>query len=59
MMVAWRPAVEGGAKTPDSSVELFPIAEMLDETARLLDGTSPVTQARLRRMKAAQGVLGL
>lgn len=59
VMVAWRPAVAGGSETPDSSVRMFPIAEMLEETAHLLDGTSPVTQARLRRMKAAQGVLGL
>ena len=59
VMVAWRPAVDGGAETSDSSVRLFPLAEMLEETARLLDGTSPVTVARLRRMKAAQGVLGL
>lgn len=59
VMVAWRPAVDGGAETSDSSVRLFLLAEMLEETAGLLDGTSPVTQARLRRMKAAQGVLGL
>jgi 6-phosphofructokinase 1 len=59
VMVAWRPAGEGGGETPDSSVRLFSLAEMLEETAGLLDGTSPVTVARLRRMKAAQGVLGL
>ncbi len=59
VMVAWRPAVDGGTATPDSSVRLFSLAEVLAETARLLDGTSPVTQARLERMKAAQGVLGL
>jgi len=59
VMVAWRPAVVGGAETSDSSVRLFPIAEMLEETAALLDGTSSVTRARLQRMKAAQGVLGL
>jgi 6-phosphofructokinase 1 len=59
VMVAWRPAVEGGVETADSSVRLFLLSEMLEETARLLDGTSPVTMARLRRMKAAQGVLGL
>jgi 6-phosphofructokinase 1 len=59
VMVAWRPAIEGGTETADASVQLFPIAEMLAETSRLLDGTSLVTQARLRRMRAAQGVLGL
>lgn len=57
--VAWRPAIEGGIETSDSSVRLFPLDEMLAETARLLDGTSPVTQARLQRMRAAQNVLGL
>jgi len=59
VMAAWRPAVLGGVETPDSSVRLFPLEEVLSETARLLDGTSPVTQARLQRMKAAQSVLGL
>jgi 6-phosphofructokinase 1 len=59
VMVAWRPSLAGGAETPDSSVRLFPMADVLAETSRLLDGTSPVTQARLQRMRAAQGVLGL
>ena len=59
VMTAWRPAVEGGIETADSSVRLFPLDEMLAETTHLLDGSSPVTQARLARMRAAQGVLGL
>ena len=59
VMVAWRPAVEGGTETPDSSVRLFPLEDMLAETTRLLDGSSPVTQARLQRMRAAQRVLAL
>jgi hypothetical protein len=58
-MVAWRPAIEGGTETADSSVRLFPLEEVLAETARLLDGSSPVTRARLQRMRAAQDVLGL
>ena len=59
VMAAWRPAIEGGTETADSSVRLFPLEEMLAETNRLLDGSSPVTEARLARMRAAQGVLGL
>jgi len=59
VMVAWRPAIEGGQPTSDSSVVLFPLEEMLAETARLLDGSSPVTLARMERMRAAQNVLGL
>lgn len=59
VMTAWRPAVEGGLETADSSVRLFPLEEMLAETARLLDGSSPVTRARLARMQAAQDILSL
>ncbi len=59
VMTAWRPAVDGGTETADSSVRLFPLDEILAETTHLLDGSSPVTQARLSRMRAAQGVLGL
>ena len=59
VMTAWRPADDGGIETADSSVRLFPLDEMLAETSHLLDGSSPVTQARLARMRAAQGVLGL
>ena len=56
-MVAWQPQVPGGIPTEDSSVQRFPFARMLEETAALIDGSSPVTQRRLALMERAAGVL--
>lgn len=58
-MVAWRPSVPGGVVTSDSSVVRFPLAQVLEETKALIDGTSPVTQRRLALMGRASGVLSL
>ncbi len=59
VMTAWRTTVEGGKPTSDPMVRLFPIPQMLDETAALLDGSSEVTKRRIRRMEEIQGVLAL
>lgn len=58
-MVAWQAPLPGGTATPDRSVTRWPLSTVLAETRALLDGTSPVTQARLGLMKAAAGVLSL
>ncbi len=58
-MVAWLPPVQGGVPTDDSSVHLFPLQRVLEETAALIDGTSPVAQRRLKLMSQASGVLSL
>jgi len=58
-MVAWLPPVSGGAPTEDSSVQLFSLERVLDETRGLIDGSSPVTQRRLALMTRASGVLAL
>ena len=58
VMTGWN--LEGpGHETSDSWIKLFPIKEVLDETRALLDGSSPVTVDRVRRMEAIQGVLSL
>ena len=36
-----------------------PFDDVLEETRALMDGTSPVTMDRVRRMEAIQGVLAL
>lgn len=59
VMTAWQPPVEGGEKTVDHAVRLFPIARVLEETAALLDGSSPVTRGRVALMEKAAGVLAL
>jgi 6-phosphofructokinase 1 len=58
-MVAWQAPLPGGIATPDASVKRFPLAMVLEETARLLDGTSPVTQRRVGLMSKVEGVLQL
>ncbi len=58
-MTAWQPPTSGGEKTVDHAVRLFPIAQVLEETRALLDGSSPVTQGRLALMEKAAGVLAL
>jgi len=57
-MVGWN-LTETGEPTSDSWIRLFPIAQVLEETKALLDGSSAVTIDRVRRMEAIQGVLSL
>lgn len=59
VMTAWQSPLPGGDKTSDHSVRLFPLAEVLRETEAMLDGSSPVTQARVALMEKAAGVLAL
>ncbi|HSJ35234.1 MAG TPA: 6-phosphofructokinase [Acidimicrobiia bacterium] len=57
-MVGWNLAGPG-LDTSDSWIKLFPITEVLAETAALLDGSSQVTLDRVRRMEEIQGVLSI
>jgi 6-phosphofructokinase 1 len=58
VMAGWN--LEGpGIETSDSWIKLFAIEDVLEETRALLDGSSPVTMDRVRRMEAIQGVLSL
>ena len=57
-MVGWN-LTELGEPTSDSWIRLFSLESVLAETAALLDGSSAVTQDRVRRMEAIQGVLSL
>jgi len=58
-MVAWRTPVEGGTSTPDSRVQRFTLERVADESAALLDGSSPVMQRRMKMMESVEGVLAL
>jgi 6-phosphofructokinase 1 len=58
-MTGWMSPVPGGTPTADSSVQLFPLDRVLEETKALIDGSSPVTQRRVAMMAAAAGVLAL
>lgn len=58
-MMAWEPASPVGIETPDRAVRAVPLADVLDETEGLLDGSSRVTQARIRLLEEAEGILAL
>ncbi len=57
--VVWQATVHGGEKTSDPQFRTFPLAEILEETEAMADGTSWVVQWRQDRMNAIQGVLAL
>ncbi len=59
-MVSWLPQqVEGGQATSDPAVFSFPLDAVLRETEALLDGTSLVTQWRVKMLDALEGALAL
>ena len=58
-MVGWNPPVAGGIPTSDASVKRFPLERVIQETATLHDGTSPVIARRLQLMEQVEGVLPL
>jgi len=57
VMLGWEPPFGVGRETMDPSVRLVPIEEVLAETARLLDGTSPVIQRRMEMLRQVEAVL--
>ena len=59
VMAGWNIGVELGKPTTDDWIRLFDITDVLEETRALLDGSSPVSQDRMARMEAIQGVLAL
>ena len=59
VMTGWNIGIELGEPTTDDWIRLFSIADVLEETEALLDGTSPISIDRVARMEAIQGVLAL
>lgn len=59
VMTGWNIGVDLGKPTTDDWIRLFDIADVLEETEALLDGTSSVSIDRVARMEAIQGVLAL
>jgi hypothetical protein len=57
VMMAWEPPGGAGRETLDPSVRVVPIASVLDETMKLLDGTSQVIQKRMELLRAAEDLL--
>ena len=58
-MVAWNAPLPDGVATADGSVKRFPLERVLQETAALEDGSSPVMARRLQLLQQVEGVLPL
>lgn len=59
VMLAWEAPDDVGMATADPSVRAIPLAEMLEETQRMLDGTSPAMRGRVALVLQAQPLLAL
>ncbi len=59
VMTGWNIGVDSGEPTRDDWIRLFKLGDVLEETAHLKDGSSPVSIDRVNRMEAIQGVLAL
>lgn len=59
VMLAWEPPEGVGAPTADGSVRAVPLALVLAETERMLDGTSEPTRRRIALLAKAEAILAL
>ncbi len=59
VMLGWDVPYDHGQPTKDNHVRTIPIAEVLEETQRILDGTSPVVKTRLALLDAVRHLLAL
>jgi 6-phosphofructokinase 1 len=57
VMLSWEPMFPVGLETADPSVRVVPLGDVLEETQRLLDGTSPVIRRRVELLKAVENIL--
>jgi 6-phosphofructokinase 1 len=57
VMMAWEDPLRSGAETADPSVRAVPIADVLAETERLLDGTSPIIRRRMELLAQVEHLL--
>jgi 6-phosphofructokinase 1 len=59
VMMGWDVPANVGEATPDPAVRVVPLAEVLAETERLLDGTSPVVATRLALLAQVEDLLSM
>ncbi len=59
VMLGWEVPGGYGAETADPSVRVIPLAEVLAETERQLDGTSPVVKKRMELLRQVEHLLAL
>lgn len=59
VMLGWDVPGGFGRETQDPSIRAVPIGEVLAETGRLLDGTSPVIRRRMAMLRQVEDLLAL
>jgi hypothetical protein len=59
IMLAWEPPGGPGKETMDPSVRAVPLADVLAETAKLLDGTSYILRKRMQLLEQVKHLLAL
>ena len=57
VMLGWEPPFHVGSETMDPSIRMVPLAEVLEETSRLLDGSSPVIKRRMLMLHQVEAAL--
>ena len=56
-MLGWEVPRGSGGETPDPSVRVIPLAEVLAETERQLDGSSPIVKKRMELLRQVEHLL--
>ena len=59
VMLGWEVPGNAGQATLDPSVRMIPLADVLEETARLLDGTSPVVTKRVELLNLVEDLMSV
>jgi len=59
VMLGWDVPYDHGQPTRDNHVRMISIGEVLDETARILDGSSPVVKTRLALLSQVRDILAM
>ena len=59
MMVGWDVPPGVGAETDDPHVRVVPLADVIEETQKLVDGTSEIVQKRVKLLAEVENLLSL
>jgi 6-phosphofructokinase 1 len=59
LMLGWDVQLGAGQPTRDSAVRAVPLADVLEESQRLVDGTSPIVQRRMKLLAQVEDLLAL
>jgi 6-phosphofructokinase 1 len=59
VMMGWDVQFSAGQATRDSAVRAVPLADVLEESKHLVDGTSPIVQRRMKLLAQVEDLLAL